>query len=336
MNCVGWDIGGAHVKMAYIDHQLLTVDQWECPLWKGLNELETILTLALKKLPDSITLHHVTMTGELVDIFKNRQDGVSQIIETLSQHVPDNHTVKFFSRNGLLDKHEAIRNFQDVASANWIASGKCIAQYCDNAIFVDIGSTTTDILEISNGKLKLESLSDYERLRSGELVYTGVVRSCVNTIAREVNYKGDKIPLIAEQFAVTADVYRILEILPENADLGNTMDGEPKDRQSSLRRLARMLGIDYEKDDENEWVSVANEISQQQVNLIMRSIDSLLQNNSCTTKIVGAGVGRFLLENISDQLSLPYADFVSTIFSEDITFQENAADCAPAVALLVQ
>ena len=336
MNCVGWDIGGAHVKMAYIHNQQLFVDQRECPLWKGLNELETILILLLKKLPDNTTLHHVTMTGELVDIFKNRQEGVSQIIETFSRLIPDNHTVKYFSQNGFLHKPEAIRNYQDVASANWIASGKCVSEYCDNAIFVDIGSTTTDILEISNGKLQLEGLSDYERLRSGELVYTGVVRSCVNTITREVNYKGDKIPLIAEQFAVTADVYRILEKLPDNADLGNTMDGEPKDRQSSLRRLARMLGVDYKKDDENEWVSVANEISQQQVNIIMRSLDRLLQNNSCATKIVGAGVGRFLLENISDQLSLPYTDFVSTVFSEEITIQANAADCAPAVALLVQ
>ena len=335
-NCVGWDIGGAHVKIAYIENQSLIVNQWECPLWKGINELTSVLKNAFKTLPETIRLHHVTMTGELVDIFTNRQEGVSKIIETFACELPKSHIVKYFSSQGMIEQQAAINNYQDVASANWIASGKCIEKFYENAIFVDIGSTTTDVLEIAQGKFVLNSQSDFDRLRSGELVYTGVVRSCVNTITSQVTYKGDTIPLIAELFAVSADVYRILDILPDHADLSRTMDGQPKDKISSMRRLARMIGEDYRESDHDTWMSVANEISHKQTELIMKSIVNLLEGNPKISNIVGAGVGRFLLIEISDQLSLPYTDFVTSVLPKDIARQSNAADCAPSIALLFE
>ena len=336
MTCAGWDIGGAHVKIAFVNQGELIVEQVECPLWKGVDELISVLKQLMDRLPGHIVKHHVTMTGELADVFKNRQDGVTKIVTTFSNHLPCKHAVKFFSRDGLLNPEDAINRYQAVASANWIASGECLAKYCDSAIFVDIGSTTTDVLKISDGSLVLNNYSDFERLRSGELIYTGVVRSCVNTIAREVIFKGDTIPLIAELFAVSADIYRILEKLPDHADLGNTMDGMPKDRLSSLRRLARMLGCDYQENDENEWISVANQIAQQQMNRIKYSINNMVDKNLLDVKIVGSGVGRFLLEDIATELNLPYTDIVSVINTAKNSHQANAADCAPAISLIVE
>ena len=41
----GWDIGGAHLKVARCDHngQLQTVRQYPCALWRGIDELATVL-----------------------------------------------------------------------------------------------------------------------------------------------------------------------------------------------------------------------------------------------------------------------------------------------------
>ena len=335
-NCVGWDIGGAHVKIAYIENQSLIVKQWECPLWKGIDQLSSVLKIAFRAIPPLIQLHQVTMTGELVDIFIDRQDGVIKIIETFESNIPESHIAKYFSSKGKLERQAAIDNYQDVASANWIASGKCIEKFHENIIFVDIGSTTTDVLIVENSKLVLNSRSDFDRLRSGELVYTGVVRSCVNTITSQVTYKGDKIPLIAELFAVSADIYRILGTLPEHADLYSTMDGQPKDKISSMRRLARMLGEDYREDDHDAWMSVANEIARKQRKLILKSITKQLKINPQISQIIGAGVGRFLLKEISEDLSLPYSDFIASILPTEIHYQSHAADCAPAIAMLFE
>ncbi len=333
MKNAGWDIGGAHVKLAYVENNRLCVQQWDCPLWKGLDELVTILQIALKNMPNHVSNHHVTMTGELVDIFTSRDHGVKEIMRIFLEQVSSDNRVNFFSRDGLVNHEQALLNTASIASANWLASGRCVSKKNESAIFVDVGSTTTDVLSIKDGLLRLNGLSDFERLRSGELVYTGVVRSCVNTVCQKILYKGDLIPLMAEYFSITADVYRILDWLPAHADYGNTMDGQPKDKTSSMRRLARMIGEDYREQDQQEWVCVAQYIAEQQMNMVKNSLVNFCDDKSI---IVGAGVGRFLIEKIANSMSLDYRDFTQYVIPQGIDYQANASDCAPAVALVFE
>ena len=333
MNNAGWDIGGAHVKLAYIDNDMLCVQQWDCPLWKGLNELVSVMQMALKVIPIHVNNHHVTMTGELVDIFTSRDHGVKEIMRVFLEQIPSTSAVKFYSRDGLVNHEKALLNTASIASANWIASGRCVSKKNESVVFVDMGSTTTDVLSIENGMLDLNGLSDFERLRSGELVYTGVVRSCINTVCQKILYKGDLIPLMAEYFSMTADVYRILDWLPAHADYGNTMDGQAKDKTSSMRRLARMIGEDYREQDKQEWISVAQYIADQQMEMVKNSLVNYCNDKSI---IVGAGVGRFLIEKIASSMSIGYRDFTQYIIPQGIGYQENASDCAPAVALVFE
>jgi (4-(4-[2-(gamma-L-glutamylamino)ethyl]phenoxymethyl)furan-2-yl)methanamine synthase len=87
---VGWDIGGAHLKAALLGEngELVQVLQLPCPLWRGLNHLEAAINDALRanKIEPSGANHAVTMTGELVDLFENRHEGVlaiSNLVATL-------------------------------------------------------------------------------------------------------------------------------------------------------------------------------------------------------------------------------------------------------------
>ncbi len=196
-----------------------------------------------------------------------------------------------------------------------------------------MGSTTTDVLSINDGVLNLNGLTDFERLRSGELVYTGVVRTCVNTICQKIPYKGDLIPLMAEYFSMSADAYRILDWLPAHADYGNTMDGQAKDKISSMRRLARMIGEDYREKDQQEWVTIAQYVADQQMQMVK---NSLLQFYHDKSIIVGAGVGRFLIKKIAKTMSAEYRDFTQYIIPKGIDAQSNTSDCAPAVALVFE
>lgn len=330
---VGWDIGGAHLKLAYLEGETLKTHQWACPLWKGIIELSRLLNMASSMLPESITHHNVTMTGELADCFEDRDDGVKQIIDCFIKEIKSDD-VKIFSQNRSLDANEAKKQSDRVASVNWIASAEVIAQKCKDAIFIDMGSTTTDILVINNKQLQLNGLTDYERLKSGELMYTGVVRSCVNTICPDVIYKNEAVPLIAENFAVTADVYRILGLLPEHADLGETMDGQAKDKISSLKRFARMVGEDYIESNYDDWVTSAEYIATQQKNRIINKVQEIIFHHKSIRKIIGAGVGRFVIKEVADQLDLSYQDFADCIVPSEIKYDAIANDCAPAVALV--
>ena len=336
----GWDIGGAHVKLAYIDAGHLRVAQWSCPLWQGLHELTAVLKKAFAGLPATINCHRVTMTAELADIFLNRNEGVRNIIHAFEETLPHAGQAHYFSAcpagRGLVNRHTALANPTAIASANWIASGKCVSRTCANAVFVDIGSTTADVLPIVDGELNVRGRTDFERLRSGELVYTGVVRTCVNTLCGSIFYKNRPTPFMAENFAASADIYRILDWLPRRADCGATADGRPKDKISSLRRLARMVGEDYQHSDINEWQAVAEYLAARQKQRIKKSIQHCLPAYAEKPAIIGAGVGRFLIRQIAAEMALAYAGFADIIMPENIAFEPHASDCAAAIALLFE
>src|SRR5260370_27524610 len=96
---VGWDIGGAHVKVAAIDARGRAVAalQVPCALWRGLEQLEGALEKALAALPvGAADAHHAaTMTGELADLFADRDEGVRQIVANLNRRFGERHCHAF-------------------------------------------------------------------------------------------------------------------------------------------------------------------------------------------------------------------------------------------------
>ena len=96
---VGWDIGGAHVKAALLrGGAVLDAAQWPCPLWQGLDHLEHVLAQARSRWPVlGEHAHAVTMTGEMVDLFAHREDGVQRIAGLLAGHLPG---PRFFAGDG--------------------------------------------------------------------------------------------------------------------------------------------------------------------------------------------------------------------------------------------
>ena len=81
-NFIGWDIGGAHLKVANInsDGKIMFVEQHATPLWKGLATLEKAFISIIEKISIKNKLHSLTMTAELTDIFRDRKEGVNSII----------------------------------------------------------------------------------------------------------------------------------------------------------------------------------------------------------------------------------------------------------------
>lgn len=329
---IGWDIGGAHVKVALIHHKKIQlVLQEPCPLWQGLDKLENGLKKLLTQLPCDKKQHHaVTMTGELVDLFANRSKGVEQIINTVTNLLND--TVQIFcGKFGLLPISKITPHHYDaIASANWLASATLAAKHLQNCLFVDVGSTTTDILRCENGEVLAQGFSDYQRLISQELVYTGIVRTPVMAVVQTVLDNQKNVGVMAEYFATMADVYRVTGELLEHCDQNPTADGGEKTLEASAKRLARMVGDDFKSEEFTRWQTVAKNIRWQQVNRIQTSCELLLQNQKL--QLVGAGIGRFLVQEIAENLHLHYVDF-STLFDTKENLAFEPADCAPAVAV---
>ena len=126
---LGWDLGGEHLKVAAVDAagRVLSAAQFPCPLWQGLPELDRALQLALAHCPPA-QRHALTMTGELVDLFGDRAEGVASLIARFGAHVPLERALVFASGGRFLSPARAVKHSDAVASASvYSGSSRSIA-----------------------------------------------------------------------------------------------------------------------------------------------------------------------------------------------------------------
>jgi len=335
-NYIGWDIGGAHLKVASVSAsgQVELVEQFATPLWQGLDQLEAVFPETIKKLPEGTLSHALTMTAELVDIFKDRQSGMTTLINLCERLLGSNISL-YATDAGVLKLSNAHKRIEHLASANWHASATYTASLIDSGLFLDVGSTTTDIIPFSNNTVNAGGIDDQSRLRFDELVYTGVVRTPLMALTNQVPFAGEWQNLAAEHFSNTADVYRILGYLEAGDDLMETADGNGKDVPASIRRLARMLGTDASsfKHGDDCWHKLAQYFEEVQIQILTKAVLRVLTHaDNKAQKIVGAGVGQFLARKIAQRLDIPYIEF-SELCNSDLALSHQCNTCAPAVAL---
>jgi (4-(4-[2-(gamma-L-glutamylamino)ethyl]phenoxymethyl)furan-2-yl)methanamine synthase len=334
---IGWDIGGAHLKAVVVNAQgvVTQVILQACPLWQGLDELCNALDVIIAEIPDSASLHAITMTGELVDLFQTRYEGVNRIIEVMVNRLQPHEIVIYAGESGFIAADEVSENNIDlIASANWMASAAYAAGKKGAGLFFDIGSTTTDILLFNNAMVKAIGLTDYQRLCTDELVYSGIIRTPVMAVAAKGMFKGNHVNLMAEYFATMADVYRLTGELDEAHDQTATADNGEKTIAGSARRLSRMIGCDYHSQELHAWRQFAVYLRAKQLEKIKQACFRQLSRDEFNNGVfVGAGVGRFLVKALAGQLNFPYMDFSDLFMTQLQQSTLEVADCAPAAAV---
>jgi len=331
---IGWDIGGAHLKAARLENgHIVNVVQIASPLWQGIGELHYALDQA-RELLGPADRHAATMTAELADAFADRTEGVTKVAE-IAEAALGTENLRFYAGHAGLVRPDAVATQTEaIASANWHASAALVARHFSDAIFADMGSTTTDLIPVRDGKVAAFGNSDVTRMAHGELVYAGVVRSFLMAGVSLVPFAGRWVPLMNEWFANTSDVYRILAELPDDADLMLTADGRDKSVEASRARLARQIGLDAK--DAEPWAlkELARYFAEIQMRAIVDGAHLVLSHAHfhAETPIVGAGAGRFIMKKLAARLGNPYVDF-SDLIDAVPEIRHKAGDCAPAVAV---
>jgi (4-(4-[2-(gamma-L-glutamylamino)ethyl]phenoxymethyl)furan-2-yl)methanamine synthase len=331
---IGWDVGGAHLKAARAeDGTIVDVVQVPCPLWLGLHRLTDALDVATARLGVA-ERHAVTMTAELADVFPDRAEGVATLADMLARHLHPATVRIYGGRAGFLPVEAASAHVDNIASANWHASASLAARFVADALFVDMGSTTTDIVPLGDGRVRAVGYTDAERLACGELVYTGLTRSFVMALTPRAPIAGAWTTLACEYFASTADVYRILGELPDDADQLPTADHREKTVAASIARLARMVGRDAEQADQAAWRQLAGWLAETQLRQIADGAHLVLSRMRLLgdAPVLAAGVGRHVVARLAVRLGRPCQSFAGLVPST-ITVAEWAGHCAPAVAV---
>lgn len=330
---IGWDIGGAHVKAARIDGGRVSgVLQVACPLWQGLDKLDTAVAEALAAL-GAAPRHAVTMTGEMTDLFDARADGVAGIAQRMRTVLAGEITL-YAGRAGWAEVDDARARADDIASANWLATAAWIATRLPQALLADVGSTTSDLIVIDGG-VATTSRSDADRLISGELVYAGVVRTPLMALAPAVDFKRQRHRLMAEYFATSADVWRLLGELPEHADQYPAADGGAKTAEASARRLARMIGRDLAEGSMEDWRALASAFADAQLGALIDACSALpgIAALAPEAPVVCAGAGRFVAARLARALGRPAVTLGELLADLAPDCADEATTCAPAVAV---
>jgi probable H4MPT-linked C1 transfer pathway protein len=330
---IGWDIGGAHLKAARMeDGRIVAALQVALPLWQGLHEAERAFDEAEASIGRS-ELNAVTMTGELCDIFETHAEGVAALA-ALAQRRFSSPIHFYAGRAGFVAQAGVEHHTADIASANWHASASAVATTHPAALFADMGSTTTDLIPIAGGRVAALGYSDAERLAHGELVYAGVVRSYLFAGLARAPFEGRWVNLMNEWFASMGDVYRILGELPDGVDVMQTADNRDKSVESSRARLARMIGRDVGEADEASWRRLARYFADAQALQIEENLHLVLSSGivSDDAPIVGAGIGRFVLERLAARFDRAFVPFESC-FDATPECASAVSDCAPAAAV---
>ncbi|MDE2398542.1 MAG: H4MPT-linked C1 transfer pathway protein [Burkholderiales bacterium] len=299
---VGWDIGGAHVKAALLEGgRVRDAVQWPCPLWQGMDHLDTALAAALERWPGlEDASHAVTMTGELVDLFEHREQGVARIAAALAAALPG---PRFFGGDaGWFGAAEAGAAWRDIASANWRATARhcALALASEQGLLVDVGSTTTDLVAFAGGRVLGACRSDADRLAEGELVYHGVVRTPLCAFGPRIAWRGRPLNVMNEIFATSADVYRLTGELDPAHDQQASADRAPKDAAHSRARLARMIGLDARDADAAEWLEFARAWRGLQLAELRGQVERVAARHGLGpgTVAVAAGCGGFLVAEL--------------------------------------
>ncbi len=320
---LGLDIGGANLKAATATGRAETLP---FALWKYPDRLPAILAELVAKFPEATELA-VTMTGELCDCYETKRQGVHAILDAV-ESVCEGRLVRIWGTDGAFHSIEQSRAaILTVAASNWHALATFAGRFAPHhgGLLIDIGSTTSDLIPLDHGVPSTLGMTDFDRLRTRELVYIGVRRTPIMALGIE--------RLCAEYFATTHDVYTVLGLIPEEPENRDTADNRPATVEYALARLARMLGGDRDTFTDDQIVEFAIRVHKTIVERLAKAATDVRFNGSNPPElktIITSGAGEFLVKSMRERL--PEG---ANVISLSEKLGPVISTCAPAYALAI-
>ena len=267
---IGIDIGGANLKV--VDDAGVHIHY--CPLWQGAPLADLLEPYAEPAA--------VVMSGELADCFSSKIEWIRWIVDAVQGVIPD---AAFYGTDAAFHA----RPVPALAAANWLASADYLRGEYADAVLLDVGSTTADVIPL-NCFEDLKGLTDTRRLQKQYLVYTGMLRTNVATILSSVTLDGTVTPVSTEYFAASADAHLVLgHIAPVDYTCPAPDNGE-KTVDAALRRLARVVCADIDEIGNSGGLQVARQFWEAQRTLIVRAVGRALFRSGAE-RVITAGVG---------------------------------------------
>jgi (4-(4-[2-(gamma-L-glutamylamino)ethyl]phenoxymethyl)furan-2-yl)methanamine synthase len=326
---LGWDIGGVNTKAVRLEAGRGQVLRSVClpfEVQRAPERLSFLLMAAAQELGyEPGDRHAVTMTAELSQTFRTKREGVDSILDALEAAFPADRLHIYTVDSRFVSPSEARSHPQTVAASNWSATAHWVAQSTSTCVLMDIGTTTTDLIPIVKGQVVAEGHTDPERLLSGELVYTGALRTPAEAIARWLPLWGGRAGASADGFALIGDAHVWLSRLTPEDYTCPTPDGRPSSREYAGERLARMVCADREMLDEAAIDGIATALARTQSRTVAAALERIRQRWPEIKIAVVTGLGDFIAAEAAGLAGLTALPLATKLV--------GSARTAPAVAV---
>ncbi len=293
------DIGGANIKVATMEegpgkkYQLASATH-VFPIWKRADELAGFLKSICPVQPACEMA--VTLTAELADVFPTKREGVVCVLRAVQEAFPG-PGIQVLTVDGRLEGIENVLNDPlQAAGANWAASAWAAAQLFQEGILGDTGSTTTDLIPFNRGHITPVGKTDPERLASGELIYTGCLRTPCSHLADRVPWRGGYCRVSPEYFTIAGDMHLVLGNIHADDYQWPTPDGRGTTPHDAKARLARLVCGDTEMLTDGEIMGLARYLYHSQIEQVAEALYQVLSRLPKPVPLICVGSGKFLLE----------------------------------------
>jgi (4-(4-[2-(gamma-L-glutamylamino)ethyl]phenoxymethyl)furan-2-yl)methanamine synthase len=321
---IGLDIGGVNTKAAWRDGDAHHAHLLFYDLVRDHAALTTVVRdLVAPPGGERPELVALAMTAELSDEFATKREGVAFVLDAVEAAV-DAPVLALTTTGELVGLDEARARPLDIAAANWVASALAVGRRYPDALMIDVGSTTADVIPIAGGRVAAAGRTDLDRLLAGELVYTGALRTNLAAIAARVPVRGGWCPVASELFAISGDAHLILGHIAPDAYTCPTPDGRPATVEHARARVARLVCADTEQLAPAEIDAIAAHVHAEQARAIDVAARQAGARTSDDAPVVPLGVGAFLVHEVADRLGRPVAE---------LEWSAAERDVAPAAAL---
>jgi probable H4MPT-linked C1 transfer pathway protein len=306
---LGWDIGGVNTKVARLSPTADGPVLRSASLAYPIKDDPPGLADTLKRAASSVgwemgDRHAVTMTAELSQAFHTKREGVEFILDALEATFPGCELHVYTVEGSFVSTTEARKAPLLVSAANWAATASLVARSIPTCVLMDIGSTSTDLIPVVSGEVVAEGRTDPERLLTGELVYTGALRTPAEAIASHVPLWSGDAGVAADGFALIGDAHLWLGRLEPEDYTCRAPDGQVPSRDSAAERLARVVCGDREMLDDESIDRIARSLASAQVGSVVAALRRVLAPWPSIRLAVVAGLGHFIAAEAARSLNL--------------------------------
>ncbi len=322
---VGLDVGGANTKAVWRNGSERRAVSRPFEVWRDREALTAVLCEVVAGVaPEPVEAVALTTTAELSDAFRTKREGVGFVLDAAEAAFGDPLLLAFTTAGEFVPFPEARERANEVAAANWMASALAVSALYPDALMLDVGSTTADVVPIAAGRVAATGRTDLDRLLAGELVYTGALRTNLAAIAPRVPVGDSSCPVASELFAISADVHLILGHLAPGAYTCATPDGRPATIEFARERVARLVCTDAEQITAEEIDAIAAFLHEEQVRQIEAAVRRVSGRFEGDPPVVPLGAGAFLAREAAERLGRAVTE---------LPWSEAERDAAPAAAL---